>query len=143
MKAERCSRAGCACCGNGRACHGMFESGWPQTWPGACSNTPCRVESKRQLMKSWPPNRRTLVERLQICCVRMASQPPTCCGLGCNHGETGAHGAANRYMNNCSGTEFGNKVVGFDEPTQAPCSEEQRRQWQSANRTWWESTPMR
>jgi ubiquinone/menaquinone biosynthesis C-methylase UbiE len=46
-------------------------------------------------------------------------------------------------MKNFSGTEFGNKAVGFDEPTQFPQDEAQRRQWQSANKFWWESTPMR
>lgn len=46
-------------------------------------------------------------------------------------------------MKNFSGTEFGNKAAGFDEPTQVPCDDEQRRRWQSINRAWWESTPMR
>jgi ubiquinone/menaquinone biosynthesis C-methylase UbiE len=46
-------------------------------------------------------------------------------------------------MKNFSGSEFGNKAVGFDEPTQLPQDEAQRQQWQSANKSWWESTPMR
>ena len=46
-------------------------------------------------------------------------------------------------MTNFSGTEFGNKATGFDEPTQLPHDDAQRSQWQSANRAWWESTPMR
>jgi ubiquinone/menaquinone biosynthesis C-methylase UbiE len=46
-------------------------------------------------------------------------------------------------MKNFSGTEFGNKAAGFDEPTQLPQDEAQHRQWQSANKLWWESTPMR
>src|SRR5580658_5827609 len=46
-------------------------------------------------------------------------------------------------MKNFSGTEFRNKAVGFDNPTQLPRDDAQRGQWQSANRTWWESTPMR
>jgi ubiquinone/menaquinone biosynthesis C-methylase UbiE len=46
-------------------------------------------------------------------------------------------------MENFSGTEFGNKAVGFDAPTQLPRDEEQHGQWQSANKAWWESTPMR
>jgi SAM-dependent methyltransferase len=46
-------------------------------------------------------------------------------------------------MKNFSGTEFGNKAVGFDNPTQSPRDDAERGQWQSANRTWWESTPMR
>jgi ubiquinone/menaquinone biosynthesis C-methylase UbiE len=46
-------------------------------------------------------------------------------------------------MTNFSGTEFGNKAFGFDEPIQLPRDEEQHRQWQSANKTWWETTPMR
>ena len=44
---------------------------------------------------------------------------------------------------NFSGSRFGNKAAGFDAPTQLPQGEEQRRQWQRANKTWWESTPMR
>lgn len=44
---------------------------------------------------------------------------------------------------NFSGTEFGNKATGFDAPTQLPRDAEQQRQWQAANKTWWESTPMR
>jgi ubiquinone/menaquinone biosynthesis C-methylase UbiE len=46
-------------------------------------------------------------------------------------------------MRNFSGTEFTNKAAGFDEPTQPPRDEAQRRLWQAANRTWWESAPMR
>lgn len=44
---------------------------------------------------------------------------------------------------NFSGNDFGNKAKGFDEPTQLPTDAEQRDQWQAANKTWWESTPMR
>lgn len=32
---------------------------------------------------------------------------------------------------------------GFEKPTQLPSSEEQARQWQQANRSWWEQHPMR
>ena len=39
--------------------------------------------------------------------------------------------------------KFSNKAAGFDEPTQLPRDDEQRGQWQSANKAWWESTPMR
>jgi ubiquinone/menaquinone biosynthesis C-methylase UbiE len=46
-------------------------------------------------------------------------------------------------MKNFSGTEFGNKAPGFDKPTQLPQDDTQRRQWQAANKAWWESTPMR
>ena len=46
-------------------------------------------------------------------------------------------------MQNFSETEFVNKAVGFDGPTQLPRDEAQRLQWQSANKTWWEVTPMR
>jgi SAM-dependent methyltransferase len=46
-------------------------------------------------------------------------------------------------LKNFSGSEFGNKADGFDEPTQLPRDAAQQRQWQSANRAWWESTPMR
>ena len=41
-------------------------------------------------------------------------------------------------MSNFSGTEFGNKAVGFDLPTQLPRDDVQRRQWQAANRAWWD-----
>src|SRR5262249_49176373 len=46
-------------------------------------------------------------------------------------------------MKNFTETEYSNKAAGFDEPTQLPSDNEQRSQWQSANRAWWESTPMR
>jgi len=46
-------------------------------------------------------------------------------------------------MKNFTGTEFSNKAAGFDEPTQLPRDDEQRGEWQSANKAWWESTPMR
>jgi ubiquinone/menaquinone biosynthesis C-methylase UbiE len=46
-------------------------------------------------------------------------------------------------MNNFTGTDFDNKAIGFHRPTQLPRDDAQRSQWQSANRTWWESTPMR
>src|SRR5262249_15382770 len=32
---------------------------------------------------------------------------------------------------------------GFDNPVQLPQDDAQRRAWQSANKTWWEATPMR
>jgi ubiquinone/menaquinone biosynthesis C-methylase UbiE len=44
---------------------------------------------------------------------------------------------------NFSGTEFSNKAAGFQGPTQLPCDETQRHEWQSTNKVWWESTPMR
>jgi ubiquinone/menaquinone biosynthesis C-methylase UbiE len=46
-------------------------------------------------------------------------------------------------MKNFSGREFGNKAIGFDEPTALPRDDTQRHEWQSANKLWWESTPMR
>jgi ubiquinone/menaquinone biosynthesis C-methylase UbiE len=46
-------------------------------------------------------------------------------------------------MRNFTGVEFGNKASGFDTPTQLPRDDAQRRRWQSANKAWWESTPMR
>jgi len=39
--------------------------------------------------------------------------------------------------------KFSNKAAGFDEATQLPRDDEQRGRWQSANKAWWESTPMR
>src|SRR5262249_35233345 len=36
-----------------------------------------------------------------------------------------------------------NKAAGFDEPTMLPTSEAERAKWQSANKAWWEATPMR
>ena len=44
---------------------------------------------------------------------------------------------------NFSGTAFGNKAEGFDQPIQLPRDEAERQKWQSANKAWWESTPMR
>lgn len=46
-------------------------------------------------------------------------------------------------MKNFFDCRFGNKASGFDSPTQLPRGEEQRQQWHSANKTWWESSPMR
>ena len=46
-------------------------------------------------------------------------------------------------MKNFTGNEFLNKANGFNKPTQLPRDERQREQWQSANKSWWESTPMR
>jgi ubiquinone/menaquinone biosynthesis C-methylase UbiE len=42
-----------------------------------------------------------------------------------------------------SGSEFHAKAAGFHGPTQLPNNEAQRHEWQSSNRAWWESTPMR
>ena len=39
--------------------------------------------------------------------------------------------------------KFTNKAAGFDAPTQSPVDDEQHRQWQLANKAWWERTPMR
>lgn len=39
--------------------------------------------------------------------------------------------------------KFTDKVADFDAPTQLPADEQQRRQWQLANKTWWEGSPMR
>jgi SAM-dependent methyltransferase len=44
---------------------------------------------------------------------------------------------------NFSDSEFHDKAPGFQKPTQLPRDEAQRRQWQTINRSWWESTPMR
>jgi SAM-dependent methyltransferase len=46
-------------------------------------------------------------------------------------------------MQNFSAGRFGNKAAGFDAPTQLPRGEAQREQWQSANKAWWEASPMR
>lgn len=44
---------------------------------------------------------------------------------------------------NFDGIGFANKARGFDAPTQLPADEQQTRDWQAANRAWWENTPMR
>lgn len=46
-------------------------------------------------------------------------------------------------MNNASGSAFEKKAAGFDHPIQLPRDEQERRQWQAANKAWWESAPMR
>lgn len=46
-------------------------------------------------------------------------------------------------MSNFTDGRFGNKAAGFDSPTQLPQGDEQRRQWQLANKAWWETNPMR
>ena len=44
---------------------------------------------------------------------------------------------------NFDGRRFHQKAKGFDNPTKLPESEEQAAEWQEANKTWWEKTPMR
>jgi ubiquinone/menaquinone biosynthesis C-methylase UbiE len=44
---------------------------------------------------------------------------------------------------NFSGRAFVNKAPGFDSPTMLPKDDVQRAAWQEANKSWWESTPMR
>jgi len=44
---------------------------------------------------------------------------------------------------NFTSSDFKNKVEGFASPTQRPSSNEERQQWQAANRAWWSATPMR
>ena len=39
--------------------------------------------------------------------------------------------------------KFTDKVADFDAPTKLPADDEQRRQWQLANKAWWEGAPMR
>jgi ubiquinone/menaquinone biosynthesis C-methylase UbiE len=46
-------------------------------------------------------------------------------------------------MSNGPGGAADGKAVGFDHPTQLPRDEAERRQWQAANKAWWESAPMR
>lgn len=38
---------------------------------------------------------------------------------------------------------FVNKVADFSNPTQLPANEQQAARWQQANKSWWESSPMR
>ena len=44
---------------------------------------------------------------------------------------------------NFTGREFTNKAAGFSMPIGLPSNEDERVQWQAANKSWWESTPMR
>lgn len=46
-------------------------------------------------------------------------------------------------MKNSLSTEFGDKAIGFAAPTQSPSDADQHRAWQEANKSWWESAPMR
>jgi ubiquinone/menaquinone biosynthesis C-methylase UbiE len=46
-------------------------------------------------------------------------------------------------MRNFSGSGFDNKAVGFDGPLQLPRDQIERCRWQTANKAWWETTPMR
>jgi SAM-dependent methyltransferase len=45
-------------------------------------------------------------------------------------------------MDDGTGSTVG-KAAGFDHPTQLPRDETERRQWQAANKAWWDSAPMR
>jgi 2-polyprenyl-3-methyl-5-hydroxy-6-metoxy-1,4-benzoquinol methylase len=44
---------------------------------------------------------------------------------------------------NFDGSSFQNKAAGFEDPVQLPSNGATARQWQDANRSWWEKTPMR
>jgi len=44
---------------------------------------------------------------------------------------------------NFDGKRFGGKAEGFDDPTKLPENPEQAAEWQEANKSWWERTPMR
>jgi ubiquinone/menaquinone biosynthesis C-methylase UbiE len=44
---------------------------------------------------------------------------------------------------NFTGRTFINKAQGFEAPTMLPKDDAQRTAWQKANKSWWESTPMR
>ena len=44
---------------------------------------------------------------------------------------------------NFDGKRFHQKAKGFDDPTMLPESAEQAAEWQEANKSWWEKTPMR
>jgi ubiquinone/menaquinone biosynthesis C-methylase UbiE len=46
-------------------------------------------------------------------------------------------------MKNFSGVDFGNKAAGFEQPMQLPKDDDERHRWQTANKSWWEATPMR
>jgi ubiquinone/menaquinone biosynthesis C-methylase UbiE len=48
-----------------------------------------------------------------------------------------------REAKNFTGRTFANKAAGFDNPIQLPTTNAERAQWQSANKAWWEATPMR
>src|SRR5262245_56107593 len=44
---------------------------------------------------------------------------------------------------NFDGSAFRNKAAGFEQPAQLPPDESTAKRWQEANKSWWESTPMR
>lgn len=44
---------------------------------------------------------------------------------------------------NFDGKRFYGKAKGFDQPTKLPDSAEQAAEWQEANKSWWENSPMR
>lgn len=44
---------------------------------------------------------------------------------------------------NFTGSAFTNKATGFVNPTMLPQDNKQKDEWQKANKTWWETTPMR
>jgi len=44
---------------------------------------------------------------------------------------------------NFDSSSFRNKAPGFTDPVQLPANGETAKQWQDANRSWWEKTPMR
>ena len=46
-------------------------------------------------------------------------------------------------MNRHSNKPSEAKAAGFDRPIQSPRDDDERKRWQTANRAWWESSPMR
>jgi ubiquinone/menaquinone biosynthesis C-methylase UbiE len=60
-----------------------------------------------------------------------------------NFETVGAHKYMVNRGPNFTGSQFKNKAQGFDAPTRLPRNEAERIRWQDANKTWWQSTPMR
>lgn len=48
-----------------------------------------------------------------------------------------------KKSSNFTGREFANKAAEFSMPIGLPSDEAERVQWQAANKSWWETTPMR
>ena len=44
---------------------------------------------------------------------------------------------------NFDSSSFQNKAAGFEDPVQLPANGDTAKQWQDANKSWWEKTPMR
>src|SRR5262249_26572625 len=94
---------------------------------------------RRNALSSNKANRASCLQGRRQC----SSQRMETCGSDRTQWTLGGCIDGSLMMKNFTGAEFVNKAAGFNKPTQLPHNETERRQWQVANKAWWESSPMR